>query len=213
MIQSIKAGRIVDIPSLETLSDGTAGGLEPGSITFELCRDLVDETVAVGEEAIRDTLGTFLRTHHMLIEGAAAVALAALLEAGDRVAGRRVVVVLCGANIDPGDPEDRALALLDRGLQWFRASFPEKTGRQGIENRDGWACRHPLSSWQDKSIPRSGHSSPAGKRRRLTDEDSQDGPGRHAGTGRRGLRGHQEDEDAGRRQAGGAPVVSRPSRR
>lgn len=99
MIESVKAGRILDLPSLPTLSDGTAGGLEPNSITFELCRDLVDEYETVSETEIKQSLRQYLQVHHILIEGAAAVALAACLKQGDRLAGKNVVVILCGANI------------------------------------------------------------------------------------------------------------------
>jgi len=99
MIQSIKAGKILDLPSLPTISDGTAGGVEPGSITFELCRDLVDAYETVTEEQIKDSLKQYLQVHHMLIEGAAAVALAACLKQAGRLAGKNVVIVLCGANI------------------------------------------------------------------------------------------------------------------
>jgi threonine dehydratase len=99
MIQSIRAGKILDLPSRPTLSDGTAGGVEPGSITFELCRDLVDEYETVTEAQIKDSLRQYLQVHHLLIEGAAAVALAAFLKQADRLAGKNVVVVLCGANI------------------------------------------------------------------------------------------------------------------
>ena len=40
MFESLAAGRVLDLPSKETLSDGTAGGVERDSITFDLCRDL-----------------------------------------------------------------------------------------------------------------------------------------------------------------------------
>lgn len=98
MIQSVKAGQILDLPSLPTLSDGTAGGVEPGSITFELCRDLVDEYVTVTEKKIKESLRLFIETHHMLIEGSAAVAIASGL-IHKRFTGKNVVIVLCGANI------------------------------------------------------------------------------------------------------------------
>jgi len=101
MIQSVKAGRILDLPSLPTLSDGTAGGIEPGSITFDLCRELVDEYVTVTEDEIRENLRLFIETHHMLIEGAAAVAVASYLKTRHRFAGSNVVIVICGANISP----------------------------------------------------------------------------------------------------------------
>jgi threonine dehydratase len=99
MIESVKAGQILDLPSLPTLSDGTAGGVEPDSITFELCRDLVDDYETVTETEIKESLRQYLQVHHILIEGSAAVALAACVKQGDRLAGKNVVVILCGANI------------------------------------------------------------------------------------------------------------------
>jgi threonine dehydratase len=99
MIQSIRAGKIMDLPSLPTISDGTAGGVEAGSITFDLCRELVDDYAVVTEDEIKQSLRQYLQIHHMLIEGAAAVAVAACVKLGNRLAGKNVVVVLCGANI------------------------------------------------------------------------------------------------------------------
>jgi threonine dehydratase len=100
MIQSVRAGKILDLPSQPTLSDGTAGGVEPGAITFELCRALVDDYVTVTEDEIKESLRLFVRTEHMLLEGAAAVAVAAYLKTRERFAGKSVVIVICGANID-----------------------------------------------------------------------------------------------------------------
>jgi threonine dehydratase len=99
MIQSVMAGKILDLPSLPTLSDGTAGGIEPGAITFDLCRKLVDDFVTVSEDEIAETLRLFMKTHHMLIEGAAAVAVASYLKMLDRCSGKQVVIIICGANI------------------------------------------------------------------------------------------------------------------
>ncbi len=99
MIQSVKAGRVLDLPSLPTLSDGTAGGVEAGSITLPLVRDLVDEFSTVTESEIAAAMRNVMETHHMMIEGAAAVAVAAFERQKAAWAGARVVVVLCGANI------------------------------------------------------------------------------------------------------------------
>jgi len=99
MAASVEAGHVVEWPSLPTLSDGSAGGIEPDSITFPLCRDLVDEYVLVSEEEIAAALRLALDPLHHLIEGAAAVALAGLLKRQDLVRGRRAAVILCGANI------------------------------------------------------------------------------------------------------------------
>ena len=99
MADSVRAGRILDQESQPTLSDGTAGGVEAGAITFELCRTLVDRYLEVTEAEIEDAMRFIIGRHHTLIEGAAAVPVAALLNDTDRLAGRTVAVVLCGANI------------------------------------------------------------------------------------------------------------------
>ena len=100
MMESIEIGKLIgDLPSTPTLSDGTAGGIEDGSMTFGPCQELVDEWVAVTEKEIKQNLVEFLDTHHMLIEGAAAVAIAAFLKTKDKYIGKNVVLVLCGANI------------------------------------------------------------------------------------------------------------------
>jgi threonine dehydratase len=99
MIESVKAGQILDLPSLPTLSDGTAGGVEADSITFDLCRDLVDDYETVSETEIKESLRQYMQVHHMMIEGSAAVALAGCIKQGQRLTGKNVVVILCGANI------------------------------------------------------------------------------------------------------------------
>ncbi len=99
MAQSVEAGELLDLPSLPTLSDGTAGGVEAGSITFPLCRDNVDRYISVREDEIAASLRDFMGAQHMLIEGSAAVPIAALLKVADQLSGQRIAIVLCGANI------------------------------------------------------------------------------------------------------------------
>jgi len=99
MIESIRAGKIVEMTSLPTLSDGTAGGVEPGAITFAWCRELVDSYVTVSEEAIAASLRSYMRAQHHLIEGAAAVAIDAYRQERERLVGKNVVIVICGGNI------------------------------------------------------------------------------------------------------------------
>ncbi len=99
MAKSVQAGHILTMESLPTLSDGTAGGVEQEAITFPLCQQLVDDYILVTEEEIRQAMRLCIELHHMLIEGAAGVALAALLKSIQRFQGKNVVVVLCGANL------------------------------------------------------------------------------------------------------------------
>jgi threonine dehydratase len=99
MAASVRAGRIVQMPTQPTLSDGTAGGIEEGSITFEICRDLVDDWVEVPEEAIARAMRHCIEQEHMLVEGSAGVAVAAVSQLGESLRGRQVAIVLCGANV------------------------------------------------------------------------------------------------------------------
>jgi len=99
MYSSIQAGKIVEPQELETLSDGTAGGLEPGTITFPICQQVIDDFVLVSEEEIRAALATLARHERWMLEGAAGVAMAAFMQQAERWRGKRVAVVLCGRNI------------------------------------------------------------------------------------------------------------------
>jgi threonine dehydratase len=99
MVESVKKGGIIDQVAAPTLSDGTAGAVEHGSITFPICRDLVDAYALVSEDEIKSAMATIIAQHQMLIEGSAAVPLAAMAQWQDRLRGKRVVLVLCGANV------------------------------------------------------------------------------------------------------------------
>ncbi len=99
MIASVKAGHIVAVEAEPTLSEGSAGNVEPGSITFALCQALVDDWVLVTEAEIRSALAMVIDTEHQLIEGAAAVAFAAARIRRADLAGKRVAILSCGSNI------------------------------------------------------------------------------------------------------------------
>ncbi|MGH9750960.1 MAG: threonine/serine dehydratase [Candidatus Polarisedimenticolia bacterium] len=99
MHHSAKAGRILAMESQPTLSDGTAGAVEPGAITLDLCRRIVDRWVLVTEAEIVRAMRLVIDRHHTLIEGAAGVAVAGYLKEKEAFRGRNVVIVLCGANI------------------------------------------------------------------------------------------------------------------
>ena len=99
MYESIKAGKVVDIPSLPTLSDGTAGGMEHDSITFGLSQQFVDDYIMVSEEEIRAAMLFLLEKHYYLVEGAAGLSIASLRKQASDFAGKKVVLVLCGRKI------------------------------------------------------------------------------------------------------------------
>lgn len=100
MLASVRAGRIVETESLPTLSDGSAGGIEPQTVTFDLCRDHVDHWLTVSEDEIAAAMRLIYHEIGECIEGAAGVAVASLLKMGNRVAEKRLAVVICGGNVD-----------------------------------------------------------------------------------------------------------------
>jgi threonine dehydratase len=95
----LEAGAVIEVPCHETLSDATAGGVEPGAITFEHCQRTVDRSLLLTEAQIQRATRDFILSHHMLIEGAAGAALAGFLEHREEFRGQRVAIVVCGANI------------------------------------------------------------------------------------------------------------------
>ena len=87
MSESIKAGRIVEVDVFDTLSDGTAGGIESESITFEPCSRLVDDWVNVTEKEIVEGMRWVYEYHDLVVEGAAGVVIAAFLKRAKELPG------------------------------------------------------------------------------------------------------------------------------
>lgn len=106
MYESVKAGKIIDMEIRPTLSDGTAGGIEPGAITFELCKRLVDDWLLVSENEIKKAIKLILEKHHLVIEGAAGVTVASLIKRKNRFRNKNAVLVICGGNIPIGKLEE-----------------------------------------------------------------------------------------------------------
>ncbi|MCS6926243.1 MAG: threonine dehydratase [Candidatus Binatia bacterium] len=96
---SWKAKRTIVTESADTVADGLATRV-PAELTQALINRLVDDMVTVSEEAILEAIRLLLFHTHNLAEGAGAAALAAALQLRERLAGRQVVIILSGGNID-----------------------------------------------------------------------------------------------------------------
>ncbi len=98
---ALRAGKPVTVKRRATLADGLAP-LTVGPTSFALARDRVDQVVSVGEEWIALSILRLLELEKTVVEGSAAVPLAALM-AGKLPAlrGQRVALILSGGNIDP----------------------------------------------------------------------------------------------------------------
>lgn len=100
MYESLRQGRIVDMELEDSYAEGLHGGIEENSVTFELCRKYVDEIILVEEETILRAIRSALVEQHQVIEGAAAVGVAAILEDPERYNDEKVCIVISGGNVE-----------------------------------------------------------------------------------------------------------------
>jgi len=99
MYESIKAGKIVERELKPTLADASAGGIEKGTITFEICKKYVDDFILITEEEIKEGIKLFIEKHNLLIEGTGALPAASYLKAIEKFKNKNVVLILSGARI------------------------------------------------------------------------------------------------------------------
>jgi threonine dehydratase len=101
MYHSLRAGAPVKLEEEETIADALAGGLgDNNQYTFRMVQELVNDVVLVSEDAIAEAMILMLEKHHLVVEGAGAVGVAALLHRKVRELGRNVAVVLSGGNVE-----------------------------------------------------------------------------------------------------------------
>ena len=98
MADSIRQGRIIELPSVSTIADGIAVK-KPGDLTFALCRQYVDEIVTVTESEIASAILTLMETQKTVAEGAGATSVAAAMF-GKVDTEKKTVCLVSGGNID-----------------------------------------------------------------------------------------------------------------
>ena len=97
-VRSLAAGERVRIDVPRTIADGL-GSVEPGELTFEVNRRLVDEVVTVSDEEIVDAMAFLFDRMKLVVEPSGAVGIAALLTGTLDLPGREVGVVISGGNV------------------------------------------------------------------------------------------------------------------
>ena len=101
MVRALEAGRVVEVAEEQTIADGLAGGLgSHNTYTFPLVQKYLDEAVLVSEEEIADAMVFALDEHRLIVEGAGAVGMAAILSGKVRQFGQHVAVVVSGSNVN-----------------------------------------------------------------------------------------------------------------
>lgn len=99
MKESLDAGKIVTLDSVNTIADGIAVKT-PGTLTFDICSQCVDEVVTVTEEEIAVAILTLIEKQKTVAEGAGATTVAAAMFHKVDIKGKKVVCVVSGGNID-----------------------------------------------------------------------------------------------------------------
>lgn len=99
VVDSYKASSRLSVRQAATVADGIAVGT-PGELTVPMVMRYVDDMVVVEEEEITQAMMLLLERSKLLVEGAGAVGLAAVLSEKIPVAGQKVGVVLSGGNVD-----------------------------------------------------------------------------------------------------------------
>jgi len=126
---SVAQGRITASPSRPTYSDGTAGGIDNDAITFDICRQLIDQWIAVSEDDIAQTVADMIDDHHTIVEGAAGVALAAAAEYAGTHPQHNVVAVSCGANVSAMTLQHMLTDARSRHCRGVRDNRPDELTR------------------------------------------------------------------------------------
>jgi threonine dehydratase len=100
MYWSWKAGEVVQVEETDTLAEAFLGGVEPGSVTLDVCMEYVDDIVLVNEDTVADGIRLLWTEQKQVIEGAGATSVSPLLKTPERFYDKTVVCVVSGGNIE-----------------------------------------------------------------------------------------------------------------
>jgi threonine dehydratase len=101
MNESLKVGKPVLLQEKETLADSLLGGIGlENQYTFKMVKQYMDEVVLISEQSIAKAMAFVLKQHRMVVEGAAAIGAAALLERKFAAQNENIVVIISGNNVE-----------------------------------------------------------------------------------------------------------------
>lgn len=100
MYESLKAGKIVNPPKTKTIAEGLSGGIEKGSLTFEIARKCIDKMLLVKEKTIRRAVSVLWACEKQRVEGSGAAAIAPIMEERTLFKDKTVACLITGGNID-----------------------------------------------------------------------------------------------------------------
>ena len=129
MKAALEKGEGVELEQIDKFVDGAAVK-KAGSLTYEVCKEVLDDIVIVPEGAVCTTIIQMYNKSAIVVEPAGALAAAALRFYADKIKGKRVACIVSGSNNDITRMEEiREKSLLYEGLKhYFLVNFPQKSG-------------------------------------------------------------------------------------
>lgn len=129
MKTAIEHGKVVELDEIDKFVDGAAVK-KAGALTYEVCKQVLDDIVIVPEGAVCTTIIHMYNKSAIVVEPAGALAVAALKFYKDKIKGKRVACIVSGSNNDITRMEEiREKSLLYEGLKhYFIVNFPQKSG-------------------------------------------------------------------------------------
>ena len=129
MKAAIEAGKVVKLEQIDKFVDGAAVQ-EAGSLTYQVCKEVLDDIVVVPEGAVCTTIIQMYNKSAIVVEPAGALSSAALRFYADKIKGKNVACIVSGSNNDITRMEEiREKSLLYEGLKhYFLVNFPQKSG-------------------------------------------------------------------------------------
>jgi len=129
MLESIKAGKVTELKNIDKFVDGAAVQ-KVGEITFEICKQVVDDIVLVPEGRICTKILDLYNQDAIVLEPAGALSIAALDFYREQIKGKNLVCIVSGSNNDITRTEEiKERSLLFEGLKhYFIVRFPQRAG-------------------------------------------------------------------------------------
>ena len=126
---SLKKGKNTTLEAIEKFVDGAAVK-RMGDLTYEFCKDLLDDTDTICEGLICSTILKVYNENALVVEPAGALSIAALEKHKEQIKGKTIVCVVSGGNNDITRMEEmKERALLYEGLKhYFIIKFPQRAG-------------------------------------------------------------------------------------
>ncbi|WP_205948499.1 threonine ammonia-lyase IlvA [Pueribacillus theae] len=129
MNQSLIEDKVVHLDSIDKFVDGAAVQ-QVGNLTFEICKEILDDIVLVPEGKVCTTILELYNDNAIVAEPAGALPIAALDFYKDKIKGKNVVCILSGGNNDIGRMQEiKEKSLIYEGLKhYFIVNFPQRAG-------------------------------------------------------------------------------------